>query len=99
PLPRLVRRDGEPAGIAVCPSSRSAQVYVLDRERRAELIPRIERTALALEGVNLVRHLTARPDGEAAISGARGELRFMPGGELADRRGERWHVEGDLALL
>ena len=23
----------------------------------------------------------------------------MPGGELLDRRGERWHVEGDLELL
>ena len=45
-----VRRDGEPPEIAVCPSSRSAQVYVLDRERRAELIPRIERTALRARG-------------------------------------------------
>jgi len=72
---------------------------VLDRERRGELIPRIERTALALEGVDLVMHLTDHPDGEAAIRGARGEVRFMPGGELVDRRGERWHVEGDLKLL
>ena len=37
PAPSRVRRDGEPPEIAVCPSSRSAQVYVLDRERRAEL--------------------------------------------------------------
>ena len=99
PAPSRVRRDGEPPEIAVCPSSRSAQVYVLDRERRAELIPRIERTALALEGVDLVMHLTDHPDGEAAIRGARGELRFMPGGELTDLRGERWSVEGDLDLL
>ena len=96
PMPTRVRRDGEPPEIAVCPSSRSAQVYVLDRERRTELIPRIERTALALEGVDLVMHLTDHPDGEAAIRGERGELRFMHGGELSDRRGERWSVEGDL---
>ena len=81
PAPSRVRRDGEPPEIAVCPSSRSAQVYVLDRERRAELVPRIERTALALEGVDLVMHLTDHPDGEAAIRGRRGELRFMPGGD------------------
>ncbi len=99
PMPTRVRRDGEPPEIAVCPSSRSAQVYVLDRERRSELIPRIERTALALEGVDRVMHLTDHPDGEGAIRGARGEVRFMPGGELVDRRGERWHVEGDLELL
>ena len=39
PMPTRVRRDGEPAEIAVCPASRSAQVYVLDRERRTELDP------------------------------------------------------------
>jgi hypothetical protein len=99
PAPPRVRRDGEPPEIAVCPSSRSAQVYVLDRERRAELVPRIERTALALEGVDLVMHLTDHPDGEASIRGRRGELRFMPGGTLADLRGNHWSVEGDLGLL
>ena len=35
-------------------------------------------------------HLTDHPDGEGAIRGTRGEVRFMPGGELLDRRGERW---------
>ena len=88
PVPSRVRRDTEPREIAVCPSSRSASVYVLDRERRAELIPRIERTALALEGVDLVMHLTDHPDGEGSIRGRRGELRFMPGGTL-DRPARR----------
>ena len=99
PMPTRVRRDGDPPEIAVCPSSRSAQVYVLDRDRRSELIPRILRTALALDGVDLVMHLTDHPDGEAAIRGERGELRFMPGGVLTDRRGAHWSVEGDLSLL
>ena len=87
------------AEIALCPASRSAQVYILDRDRRAELLPRLERTALALDGVDLVMHMTDHPDGEAVVRGARGELRFMPGGELTDLRGERWSVEGDLELL
>ena len=79
PMPARVRRDAEPPEIAVCPSSRSAQVYVLDRDRRAELIPRIERTALALEGVDLAMHLTDHPDGEAAVCAARGRAALHAG--------------------
>jgi predicted AlkP superfamily pyrophosphatase or phosphodiesterase len=87
------------AEIAVCPSSRAAQVYVLDRDARAQMIPRVVRTLLALEGVDLVMHLTDHPDGEAAVRSDRGELRFAPGGQLADLRGEHWSVEGDLDVL
>jgi hypothetical protein len=87
------------AEIAVCPSSRAAQVYVLDRDARAQMIPRVVRTLLALEGVDLVMHLTDHPDGEAAVRTDRGELRFAPGGHLADLRGEHWSVEGDLDVL
>jgi Type I phosphodiesterase / nucleotide pyrophosphatase len=97
-LPAARARD-EDAHVAVCPNSRAAQVYVLDRDRRAELVPRIERTLLALDGVDLVLRMTDHPDGEAAIRGERGELRFMPGGDLVDARGEHWHVEGDLELI
>jgi len=43
-----VRARGVEGEIALCPSSRSAQVYVLDREREAELVRRSERTLLAL---------------------------------------------------
>ena len=85
--------------IALCPASRSAQVYILDRDRRPEMVPRVERTVLALEGVDLMMRMTDHPDGEALIRGSRGELRFAPGGELRDLRGERWHAEGDLDLL
>jgi hypothetical protein len=97
------RARGEDAEIAVCPNSRAAQFYVLDRDRRAELVPRIERTLLGLDGVDLVLRMTDHPDGEAAIRGVRDdrprELRFMPGGDLEDARGMRWHVEGDLELI
>lgn len=92
-------RAGEDAQVAVCPNSRAAQVYVLDRDRRADLVPRIERTLLALDGVDVVLRMTDHPDGEACIRGERGELRFMPGGDLVDARGERWSVEGDLSLI
>ena len=101
-LPAARVRDDD-AEIAVCPNSRAAQVYVLDRDRRKTLVPRIERTLLELDGVDLVLRMTDHPDGEAAIRGARGgeqrELRFAPGGDLEDARGGRWSVEGDLDLI
>jgi hypothetical protein len=95
---------GDDAEIALCPASRSAQVYVLDRERRAELIPRVDRTLLGVEGVDLVMRMTGHPDGEAAILRAGPderprELRFAPRGELSDLRGRRWSVEGDRSIL
>jgi hypothetical protein len=97
------RARSDDARIAVCPNSRAAQVYVLDRDRRRKLMPRIVEVLLDLEGVDLVLTMTDHPDGEAAIQGARGsgrkELRFAPGGDLLDARGGGWHVEGDLDLL
>jgi hypothetical protein len=100
PATRSRAADSE---IALCPASRSAQVYVLDRDRRAELVPRVERTLLGLEGIDLVMRLSDHPDGEAVVRGARGEgireLRIGARGDLADARGERWSVEGDLDLL
>ena len=87
------------AEIALCPSSRAAQVYVLDRDARATLVPRVVRTLLALEGVDLVMHLTDHPDGEAAVHSDRGELRFAPRGDLTDLRGDSWSVEGDEDVL
>jgi Type I phosphodiesterase / nucleotide pyrophosphatase len=86
------------AEIALCPSSRSAQVYVLDRERRRELVPRIVGTALELDGVDLA---ITRDDhgGEGIVHSDRGELRFSPGGDLTDLRGGRWSVDGDPSVL
>jgi hypothetical protein len=92
-------KTGGTASIALCPSSRAAQVYVLDRDARGRLIPRVVRTLLALEGVDLVMHLTDHPDGEAAVRSAHGELRFAPRGDLTDLRGETWSVDGDLDVL
>ena len=92
--------DGE---VAICPASRSAQVYVLDPDREAELVARAERTLLEVEGVDLVMRMTDHPDGEAIIRGKRGhetlELRLAPRGSLTDLRGDNWSVEGDIELL
>jgi hypothetical protein len=83
--------------IAVCPSMRSAQVYVLDEDRREELIPRVVRVLSTLEGVDL----TMWQDGsEAVIRGAGGgELRFRPGTGVSDQRVMSWDITGDLAVL
>jgi hypothetical protein len=91
-------KDGT-AEIAVCPNSRAAQVYILDRDERTGLIPRVARTLLALEGVDLVMYLTDHPDGEAAVRSEHGELRFAPRGDVGDLRGETWSVDGDLDVL
>jgi hypothetical protein len=49
-----------------------------------------------LDGVDLMMW---RENGEAVIRGRRGEIRFAPGGELTDPRGEAWSVEGELGVL
>ncbi|MET0685814.1 MAG: alkaline phosphatase family protein [Solirubrobacteraceae bacterium] len=93
------RKNGPRAEIAVCPSSRAAQIYVLDRDARTKLIARSVRTLLTLDGVDLVMHLTDHPDGEAAVRSRLGELRFAPRGDLTDLRGDKWSVDGDLDVL
>jgi type I phosphodiesterase/nucleotide pyrophosphatase len=85
------------AEIALCPSQRSAMIYALLDEGRPVLVPRLVETARALEGVDLVMWRPAPREG--AIAGARGELRFAPGGDLSDERGGRWSVTGDLDVL
>ncbi|HKE79767.1 MAG TPA: alkaline phosphatase family protein [Solirubrobacteraceae bacterium] len=85
------------AEVALCPAQRSAMVYVLLREGRDTLVPRIVETALELEGVDLALWRPAPREG--AIAGEAGELRFAPGGDLHDERGGRWSVDGPLELL
>jgi hypothetical protein len=84
------------AELAVCPSARSAMVYVLDEARRAELVRAAVGTLGATEGVDLV---AVREDGEAVVRSDRGTLRFAPDGELTDRRGRSWRVDGGDGVL
>jgi predicted AlkP superfamily pyrophosphatase or phosphodiesterase len=89
-------QDPAAAEIAVCPSQRSAQLYVLDREHRDELVPRLVRDLRAVEGLDAIAY---RDGDEAAVWTPRGELRFAPGDELTDRRGNGWSVDGELGAL
>ncbi|HEY6779479.1 MAG TPA: alkaline phosphatase family protein [Thermoleophilaceae bacterium] len=84
------------AEVAVCPAARSAMVYVLDQQRREQLLPRALDQLKQVAGVDLV---VSHVNGQASVWSPRGELRFAPGGELEDRRGGRWRVEGELAAL
>jgi predicted AlkP superfamily pyrophosphatase or phosphodiesterase len=84
------------AEIALSPAQRSAMVYALDQDHRDELVTRSVEAVGDLDGVDLTMW---RSNGEAIVRSGRGELRFVPGGELVDRRGERWSVDGDLPTL
>jgi hypothetical protein len=84
------------AELAVCPAARSAMVYALDDGRRAELVGAALGTLAGVDGIDLIAQ---RVDGKAVVRSERGELRFAPGGELEDRRGRGWRVEGEDAVL
>ncbi len=94
----LLPADAAPveAELAVCPSARSAMVYVLDDGRREELVADVVNTFAATEGVDLI---ATRQNGEAVVRSRHGELRFAPEGPLGDRRGASWRVEGERAAL
>ena len=72
-------------------------VYVLVKEGRDALLPRIVDIALELEGVDLALWRPAPREG--AIASAQGELRFATGGDLRDPRGGRWSMDGPLEVL
>jgi len=95
---QVLRPDADPSGaeIAVCPAQRSGQIYVLDPAARRRLVPRLVRDLRRVEGVDLVARLAR---GQAVVAGGGGELRFSPGSEVVDARGQGWDVEGDLAAL
>jgi hypothetical protein len=63
----------------------------------------VEARALGIEGVDLVMWLERDAHDaprEGVISSAeRGELRFRPGGLVADPRGESWSLQGALATI
>jgi hypothetical protein len=104
----------EQAELAVSPTSRAAGVYALvDADRRTRVRTKLRRTLSELDGVELVCWLcrgggdSPELDGvselpqdvEAVVSTATAELRFRPGSQLVDRRGNRWDVDGDVDAL
>jgi len=104
----------ELAQLAISPTGRAAHVYLLPGEgERAEPLAVGGRLA-EIEGVDLVCRLQdadGQPlrreepgmpagGGEWAVVERRGaELRFRPGDDVADLRGGRWQIEGELGAL
>jgi Type I phosphodiesterase / nucleotide pyrophosphatase len=102
----------EQAQLAVSPTGRAAHVYLLPGPETpdAEVV---RRALISIEGVELVCRLTGadgaslpRPepgvpaaDTVAVIERDERQLRFRPGDEVDDARGQRWQVEGDLGVL
>jgi predicted AlkP superfamily pyrophosphatase or phosphodiesterase len=92
--------SGIGAEVALSPAQRSAMIYVLDEDRRDEILARSVEAAEELDGVDLVLWLSGEGDAkEAVVRSARGELRLAAGGELEDERGGRWSIEGDREAL
>jgi len=82
--------------VALSPAQRSAMIYALDPDRREQIVRRSLDAIADVEGIDLAMWL----DGDqAVIRGHRGELRFAPGSDLEDLRGQRWSVDGDLGAL
>jgi predicted AlkP superfamily pyrophosphatase or phosphodiesterase len=84
------------AEVAISPAQRAAMIYALDEDHLEQIVKRSAALARTIPGVDLVLRLA---DGEAIVAGSGGELRFAPGGELEDTRGNRWSVEGELGAL
>ena len=95
-------KDVEPR-IAVCPSQRAAMVYALHEAERDAMRASVAGMASGIEGIDLVmwleRDAHEAPREAVIASPAHGELRFAPGGDVADARGERWAVHGEPAAI
>jgi predicted AlkP superfamily pyrophosphatase or phosphodiesterase len=87
------------AELALSPAQRSAMIYALDDDHRDELIERSVDAVKELEGVDLIMRLAPGSGDEAIVRSRRGELRFSAGGDVLDRRDQRWSVEGNLGVL
>jgi hypothetical protein len=88
--------------LAVGPSGRAAGIWLLGDpgsrlDRRAEEVRRHCVDELGDE-IELVLWL-AEGGEEAAVRRGDCELRFAPGGDLVDRRGQSWSVDGNPAAL
>ncbi len=102
----------EEAELAVSPTSRAANVYLLAGERERPELTEVRGALEAMEGVDLVAHLACDgasivrespapppPGAEAVVRRAGVELRFRPGDRVADLRGGRWELSGEPLAL
>jgi Type I phosphodiesterase / nucleotide pyrophosphatase len=86
----------ERAQLAVSPTGRAAHVYLLPGEGERADSDAVRGRLGEIEGIELV---CRRDGGDAVIERDGRELRFRPGDELSDLRGERWEVSGNLDVL
>jgi hypothetical protein len=87
------------AEVALSPAQRSAMIYVLDTDHRAQIVSRAVEAVCELDGVDLTMWCQRDGQPEAVVRSSRGELRFAPGDDLEDDRGDRWSLEGDPGTL
>jgi hypothetical protein len=94
----LAPSDDRPelAELAVSPTGRAAHVYLLPGEGERPDAGEVGRRLAETEGVDLVCRLEER---DAVVERGGEQLRFHPGEQLADLRGCRWDVDGDLGVL
>ena len=94
----LAPSDDRPelAQLAVSPTGRAAHVYLLPGEGERARPEEVGRRLGEIEGVELVCRREGR---DAVVERAGAALRFRPGSRLADLRGERWDLEGELSVL
>ena len=92
----------ELAELAVSPTARAAAVYaVAESPRREQILAGVRDRLRELEGVDLVTRLDEAngPAPEAIVERDGAELRFQPGTQETDLRGDGWDLDGDLAVL
>ncbi len=94
----LAPSDDRPelAQLAVSPTGRAAHIYLLPGEGERADPEQVRRKLEETEGIELV---CCRAGDESAIWRDGEHLRFRPGDDVADLRGERWQLEGDLGAL
>jgi hypothetical protein len=71
-------------------------VYALEPGRAESIARRVSERLEDVPGIDVVAR---REDDHGVVWTPRGDLRFRPGGDLTDARGNRWVVEGDLEAL
>ena len=104
----------ERAQLAVSPTGRAAHVYLLEGEGERAEAEAVRRALTEIEGVELVcwleggggepveRREPGLPPREelwAALERGGEHFRFRPGDAVADLRGGRWDLEGELSVL
>lgn len=93
--PKRGKEKFEGRDLAVAGNGRVAFIY-LNPSRRAALTEPVARTLLAEPGIDQV--MWRHEDGYI-VDSSRGRVRFWPGDQVEDERGERWSFEGDLGAV